>query len=50
LKRLKDEGFLNAKARVALMITGNGLKDARAAVPYLAERVIPVSVEGIREK
>ncbi len=48
LKRLKTEGFLNAKARVALMITGNGLKDIRAAKPYLTEKVSRVSVEGVR--
>ncbi len=48
LKQLKDEGHLNAKARVALMITGNGLKDVRAAKPYLTEKVTPVSVKGIR--
>lgn len=43
LKKLYKMGYLKETIRVALMVTGNGLKDVKAAIPYLSERITRIA-------
>jgi len=49
-KRMKSLGQISESARVALIVTGNGLKDLKAPARVLGElKKLPANVEKIRE-
>jgi threonine synthase len=44
LKILRKTGYPLKRSKIALMITGNGLKDAKASLPFISDRVTRVSI------